>query len=119
MSTVLLIIMLTAGIVMSIAILLMSPKGGLWFWLWWASAWSNEYGTKKSIESSLRLFATVWAIIFICSALIYPFTKPKKFDPDATTNSWAIAPTFDFGSTGWSISTTDEQNPSIVIGTGQ
>lgn len=119
MSTVLLIIMLIAGITMSLAVLLMSPKGGLWFWLWWASSGWNEYGTKKSIESSLKVFATVWAIVFICSALIYPFTKPKKFDADAAANSWAVAPSFDLGWGSWSVQITDEKAPSIVIGSGQ
>ncbi len=117
MGTLLLIVMLIAGIAMSFAILLMAPKGGLWFGLWWAAAWSNEYGTKKSLETSLKLVATVWAIIFVLWALIYPFTKPKTFDADAVANSGAVAPAFDLG---WSdaswVDIIDQNAPTIVVG---
>ncbi|HMY80811.1 MAG TPA: preprotein translocase subunit SecG [Candidatus Absconditabacterales bacterium] len=110
MSTLLLIVMIAAGIVMSLTILLMAPKGGLGFGLGGAAG-SNEYGTKKSIETSLKKIATYSSIIFVVCALIYPFLQPKTFDPTTTTGTGSVAPTFDFGGAG-----TGEE---VAPGTGQ
>lgn len=111
MTTLLLILMIGSGIVMSIAILLMAPKWGLGFWL--GGMWgSNEYGTKKSIEWSLKTVATIWAIVFVCSSLVYPFTKEKTFDADATTSTWSTAPSFDLGNNS------GEAVNEVVIGSG-
>ncbi len=93
---------------MAIAILLMAPKGWLGFGLG-GMAWSNEYGTTKSIETGLKKAATIAAIIFVFTCLIYPFSKEKTFDADAEANSWAAAPAFNLG-TG--------SNPTTVISTG-
>ncbi len=98
MTTLLLIILLLSGALMSFAILLMAPKGGLGFGLGGGFAGSNEYGTKKSIEGGLKKLATVCAVIFIICALVYPFTKESTYNPDDLTNSGAVAPNFDLGS---------------------
>lgn len=96
---------------MSIAILLMAPKWGLWFGL--GGMWgSNEYGTKKSIEWSLKTTATIGAILFVVSSLIYPFTKPVT-NIDATINSGSTAPSFDLGNKN----STGVAN-EVVIGSG-
>lgn len=110
MNTLLLVLMISSGIIMSIAILLMAPKGGLWFGLGWMGG-SNEYGTKKSIEWSLKTVATIWAILFVLSSLIYPFTKEKTFNAN-TANTWSIAPSFDLGNTS------GEAVNEVVIGSG-
>lgn len=109
MTTLLLIILLASGIAMSIAILLMAPKWGLWFGLG-GMAGSNEYGTTKSIETGLKKVATIGAIVFVLASLIYPFSKPKTFDADAEANSWATAPSFNLG--------TGIDAPTTVIGSG-
>lgn len=109
MTTLLLIVMLASWVFMSIAILLMAPKWWLGFGLGWMWG-NNEYGTKKSIETSLKSAATICAIIFVLSSLVYPFTKEKKFDPDAASASWATAPNFDL----WSNNTWVEN--TVVIG---
>lgn len=89
--------MFAAGIAMSIAILLMAPKGGLGFGLGWAAG-SNEYGTKKSIETGLKQVAMRAAIIFVFTALIYPFSKPQTYNPDEALGSGANnTPSFDLG----------------------
>ncbi len=111
MTTLLLLLMIGSGIAMSIVILLMAPKGGLWFGLGWMGG-SNEYGTKKSIEWSLKTVATIWAIIFVVSSLIYPFTKEKTFDASTATWTWSTAPSFDL----WN--TTGEATNEVVIGSG-
>ncbi|MFA7284972.1 MAG: hypothetical protein WC004_04080 [Candidatus Absconditabacterales bacterium] len=95
---------------MSIAILLMAPKGGLGFGLG-GMAGSNEYGTTKSIETGLKKVATIGAIIFVLTSLIYPFSKEKTFDAEVEANSGAVAPAFDLG--------TGIEAPTTVIGTGK
>jgi protein translocase SecG subunit len=74
MSTILIIVFVIAGLVFSGSVLLMNPKGGLWFgigWgLWW---WSNEYGSKKSVETSLKSTAQISGIILVGTALILPY----------------------------------------------
>ncbi len=50
----------------------MSPKWGLWIWLGGMSGW-GEYGSKKSLETTLKKVAVVTAIIFVVAALFYPF----------------------------------------------
>lgn len=113
MSALLLIIMLAAGIFMSFAILLMAPKWGLWFWLW-GMWWSNEYGTKKSIEGSLKTVATIGAVVFVVTALIYPFTKEKTYNPDSNNWTWSVTnQNFDLG---WVNSGAVENE--VVVGTG-
>lgn len=74
MSTILIIVFLIAGIIFSGSVLLMNPKGGLWFGIWWAIWWwSNEYGSKKSVETSLKTTAQIAGIILVLSALILPY----------------------------------------------
>jgi len=59
------------------AVLLMTPKGGIGFGLWGMST-SNEYGSKKSVEFTLKRVAIVSLVIFTCSALIYPYLAKKS-----------------------------------------
>jgi protein translocase SecG subunit len=123
MTTLLLIILLLSGALMSFAILLMAPKGGLGFGLGGGFAGSNEYGTKKSIEGGLKKLATVCAVIFIICALVYPFTKESTYDPNVLTNSGAVSPNFDLGNgqtTDQGIVPIDGDTPAdIVIPQGQ
>ena len=50
----------------------MSPKGWLGFGIGGAGG-SNEYGSKKSIEHTLKKVATVAGIIFIALAVAIPY----------------------------------------------
>lgn len=69
----LIIVMILAGILLIGSVLLMSPKGWLWLGLGWMSS-SGEYGSKKTIEGTLKKVALVASLIFIISALILPYT---------------------------------------------
>lgn len=54
MKTLFFIILMLSGILMTISILLMSPKWWLWLGIWWASAGGWDYGSQKTVESSLK-----------------------------------------------------------------
>ena len=69
-----LVIMIT-GIVLTGSVLLMSPKGGIGFGIGWASAGSNEYGSQKSIESTLKNVAAVCAIVMVLCIVVRPYIK--------------------------------------------
>ncbi len=72
LKTILLILMLISWIVFIWSVLLMNPKGWLWFWVWGLSG-VNEYWSKKSIENTLKKAAIVSIIIFLVSVLFYPY----------------------------------------------
>lgn len=63
-----------SGIITIGSIMLMSPKWGLGVWLWGVQS-SNEYGSKRSIEWSLKRAATICSIIFIACVLFLPYIK--------------------------------------------
>lgn len=67
------IIMIIAGTLLIWSVLLMSPKGWLWLGLGWISN-SGEYGSKKTIEGTLKKVALISSIVFAISALILPYT---------------------------------------------
>lgn len=72
MTTLLQIALLLSWIVFVTSLLLMNPKW--WLGMGIAGFWgSNEYGSKKSITSTLKKTATIAAIIFVVVALFYPF----------------------------------------------
>ncbi len=73
MRTLLLGAMLFSGVVFMVSVLLMSPKGSIWFGIWGAAS-TNEYGSKKSIEHRLKRIALVAAIIFGVAVVILPYT---------------------------------------------
>lgn len=54
--------------------MLMSPKGGLGLGMGGMAA-ANEYGSQKSLESSLKKIATWSAVVFVLSALFLPHTS--------------------------------------------
>lgn len=73
MKTALIIALVVFWLVFMACVLMMSPKGGLWLWIWGASASWNEYGSKKSIEWKLKIVAMIAAIIFVGICLFLPF----------------------------------------------
>lgn len=75
MQTLLFIVMLITGIALTWSVLLMSPKGGLGFGIWGASTGSNEYGSQKSIESTLKTVATIAAVILVVCVVLRPYMK--------------------------------------------
>lgn len=74
MATILIILMLVSWIILVWSIVLMSPKGWIWLWIWWASG-GNEYWSKKSLEWKLKNTAVVCAVIFVICSIILPYAK--------------------------------------------
>jgi len=72
MKTLLIIVLILIGIVFVWSVLMMSPKGGLWMAIW-GLGWSDEYGSKKSLEWKMKKVATISAILFVVVALILPY----------------------------------------------
>ncbi|MDD2537117.1 MAG: preprotein translocase subunit SecG [Candidatus Absconditabacteria bacterium] len=78
MRTVLIIALVVLGIILVGSILLMNPKGGgigLGIGGAAGSAGGNEYGSKKSIEGTLKQVATITAILFVGICLFLPFVN--------------------------------------------
>lgn len=74
MKTALTVILILLGIIFTVSVLLMSPKGWLWAAIGWIG-WSDEYGSKKSLEWKLKKVALVTSILFVVIALILPFVQ--------------------------------------------
>ena len=70
-------VMILSGILFIISVLLMSPKWGLWFGIGGMST-SNEYSSKKSVESTLKKSAFLSILIFGISAMVYPYIAKKQ-----------------------------------------
>jgi protein translocase SecG subunit len=78
MKTAFIIVLVLLGIVLVTTILLMNPKGGGIGMGIGGSAGvgsSNEYGSKKSIEGTLKKVALVTSILFVGVALFLPFVN--------------------------------------------
>lgn len=74
MKTILIGLLFLSGIIFVISVMLMSPKGGLGLGIGGVSG-TNEYGSKKSIESTLKKVALVTGIIFVAVVLYLPYVK--------------------------------------------
>lgn len=72
MYTFLIVVLIASGIVFVGSVLLMSPKGGLGVGIA-GMAGSSEYGSKKSIETTLKKIAVVTAVIFVLTSLFLPY----------------------------------------------
>jgi protein translocase SecG subunit len=75
MKTLLTLLLILSGIVFVIAVMLMSPKGGLGLGIGGSASSSNEYGSKKSIEHTLKRTALIAGIIFCVTALFLPYSN--------------------------------------------
>ncbi len=73
MWTVLLVIILITGVIFAITVSLMNPKWGLGVIAWWLGWGGDEYGSKKSIEWTLKKTALVTGIIFAIVCFVYPY----------------------------------------------
>jgi len=73
MRTLLIILMIIAGVVFVGSVLLMSPKWGIGLGIGGLSG-ANEYGSKKSLETKLKKVAVISVVIFVLIALILPYT---------------------------------------------
>jgi protein translocase SecG subunit len=71
MKSSLIVALILIGIVFMISVLLMSPKGWLGFGIGGAGG-SNEYGSKKSIEFTLKRVAIITGVAFIIIAVTIP-----------------------------------------------
>lgn len=74
MKALLTILMIISWLLFIVAVLLMSPKWWLGFWIGWA-AWSNEYWSKKSVENTLKKVAMVTSVIFVLTVIFLPYVK--------------------------------------------
>jgi len=74
MKSLLIVLMIIVWIVFVTCVLLMSPKWGLWSALG-GIAWSDEYGSKKSLEWKLKKIALVTGILFIVLVLVLPYVN--------------------------------------------
>lgn len=72
MQNVLMAVLLISGIIFIGSVMFMSPKGWLGVWLGWMSG-GGEYGSKKSVENTLKKAAVISAIIFVVVAISYPY----------------------------------------------
>ena len=70
---VLIVLLVISGILFSWSVLLMSPKWGLWFGIGWASG-TGDYGSKKSVESTLKKVAVVSLVVFMGCVIFLPYT---------------------------------------------
>ena len=73
MKAALIIIMVVLWCIFMASVLMMSPKWWIGMWIWWFSAWGNEYGSKKSIEWKLKIVAMVTWILFVGVCAFMPF----------------------------------------------
>ena len=76
MKTVLIIVLVLLGAILVGTILLMNPKGGgIGMGIGGAAGnvGGNEYGSKKSIEGTLKKVALVAAVLFVGVSLFLPF----------------------------------------------
>jgi len=64
----------------------MSPKWGIWFWIWGIST-SNEYGSKKSVENTLKKVAIFSIIVFTLTAVIYPYLNKEELSTGFEKNT--------------------------------
>lgn len=74
MATLILIVMILSGLLFIGSVLLMTPKGGIGFGIG-GMATSNEYGSKKSIENTLKKSALINIIVFTACAMVYPYVN--------------------------------------------
>jgi len=74
MNSILVGALIILGIVFMACVLLMSPKGWLGFGIGGAGG-SNEYGSKKSIEHTLKKVAMITGIAFVLVSLAMPLIK--------------------------------------------
>lgn len=74
MKSILIWTMIVLGIIFMISVLLMSPKGWLGFGIG-GSGGNNEYGSKKSIEFTLKRIALISVILFVVIATAIPLMK--------------------------------------------
>lgn len=74
MKTILTILLIISWIIFVWSVLLMSPKWGLGSAIWglW---WSDEYGSKKSLEWKLKKIALVTSLIFVAISVILPYVN--------------------------------------------
>lgn len=73
MKYLLLVLLALSGIVFVGTVMLMSPKGGLWVAFGGGAGSSNEYGSKKSLETSLKRTAYVTWVVFVVVSLVLPY----------------------------------------------
>jgi protein translocase SecG subunit len=72
MQSLFMVILVISWIIFIWSVMFMSPKGGLGIWLWGMSG-GGEYGSKKSVESTLKKAAVISAVIFVVAAVCYPY----------------------------------------------
>ena len=72
--TALIVILVISGILFSGSVLLMSPKWGLGMWIGGASG-AGDYGSKKSVEGTLKKVAIFSLIAFMACVVFLPYSQ--------------------------------------------
>jgi protein translocase SecG subunit len=72
--TALIIVLVISGILFSWSVLLMSPK-------WWlgmgigGASWAGDYGSKKSVEGTLKKVAIFSLVVFMACVIFLPYNQ--------------------------------------------
>ncbi|USN54380.1 MAG: preprotein translocase subunit SecG [Candidatus Peribacteria bacterium] len=72
MRSLLILILIIAGILFVGSVMLMTPKGGLGMGIAGVGG-GNEYGSKKSVETTLKKVAIVSSLAFVVVSLFLPY----------------------------------------------
>jgi protein translocase SecG subunit len=72
MRSIVIAVLIISGVIFAGSVMLMSPKGGLGVAIGGVGG-SNEYGSKKSLENTLKQSALWSVIIFVLASLILPY----------------------------------------------
>lgn len=75
MRIILLIAFIASGILFVWSVLMMSPKGWLGAGIAWFGWASGDYGSKKSVETTLKKVAIVTSIIFVAVSILLPYVQ--------------------------------------------
>ena len=70
----LIVILIISGILFSGSVLLMSPKGGLGAGIAGSSG-GGDYGSKKSVETTLKKVAIVSLVCFMACVVFLPYSS--------------------------------------------
>ncbi len=76
MRTLLIVVLIVSGLLFTGAVLMMSPK-------WWLGAWIagfsgsswGDYGSKKSVESTLKKVAYLTSVVFVITSILLPYVS--------------------------------------------
>ncbi len=84
MITLLTILLYLSGFIFILAVMLLAPKWWIGFGIGGAAG-SNEYGSKKSIEGTIKKIAFISIAIFLVVVIVYPYVNNKNSNSISNT----------------------------------